>query len=54
VRVEVGVGLPQKPIGKPKTLCEVGEMGVYKQVGKLGRRLEERSRGRTKLPQTKP
>ena len=28
VGVEVGVGLHLKPIGKAKTLCEVGEVGV--------------------------
>lgn len=24
----MGVGLPQNPLDKPKTLCEVGEVGV--------------------------
>ena len=31
----MGVGLPLKPIGKPITLCEVGEVGVVQQVGKV-------------------
>jgi hypothetical protein len=35
VGVEVGVSLPLKPIDKPQTLCEVGEVGVVQQVDKL-------------------
>ena len=33
----MGVGLPLKPRDKPETLCEVGEVGVVQQVGKLGK-----------------
>ena len=32
------VGLPLKPIDKPKTLCEVGEMGVEPTSGQTGRK----------------
>jgi hypothetical protein len=31
----VEVGLPLQPLDKPKTLCEVGEVGVVQQVGKV-------------------
>jgi hypothetical protein len=30
----MGVGIPLKPIYKPKTLYEVGEVGVVQQIGK--------------------
>ena len=33
--VEVGVGFRLKPIDNAKTLCEVGEVGVVQQVGKV-------------------
>jgi hypothetical protein len=35
VAVEVGIGLFVKPVSKPKTFCEVGEVRVVQQVGKL-------------------
>ena len=31
----MGVGLRLNPIDKPKTRCEVGEVGVVQQVDKL-------------------
>jgi hypothetical protein len=37
VGVRVGVVSSLDPIGKPKTLCEVGEVGVVQQVGKVRR-----------------
>jgi hypothetical protein len=42
----VGVGLPLKCIDKPKTLCEVGEVGVVQQVGKLGKKIARRDGSR--------
>ena len=44
--VEVGVGLPLKTLDMPKTLCEVGEVGVVQQVDKV--RLELRD-GRSRI-----
>ena len=42
----MGVGLLLKTIDKLKTLCEVGEVGVVQQVGKLAKNSSKRgSRG---------
>ena len=44
--VGVGVASPLKPLDKPKTLHEVGEVGVVQQVDKV--RLEPRD-GRSRI-----
>ena len=42
--VEVGVDLRLKPLGKPNSLHEVGEVGVVQQVGKV--RTEQKDKRR--------
>jgi hypothetical protein len=39
VGVEVEVGFPLKPLSKPKTSYEVGEMGFVQQIDKLEKRV---------------